>query len=125
MKSPYWSEELCFVTVPIKGEKRDLLHLIDEEIALANLSRKKIKRHRLALATKPYDVFFLCVVPSIHLDNCWNSTALKACREAQSHWVQVSSRKDERHLSMATRPTVQKTLRHFRLRSGRRARSTN
>lgn len=91
----YWSDELCFVSVPIKGEKREQLHLIDEEVAMAHLSNKKIKRHRLALATKPYDAFFLCMVPSTHLDNSWNSTALKACREAQSYWVQVSSRKDE------------------------------
>jgi hypothetical protein len=25
----YWSEDLCFVNVPIKGEKRDALHLIE------------------------------------------------------------------------------------------------
>ena len=91
----YWSDELCFVSVPIKGEKRDLLHLIDEDVAMAHLSSKKVKRHRLALATKPYDVLFLCVVPSINLDNSWNATALKACHEAQTHWVQVLSRKDE------------------------------
>jgi hypothetical protein len=24
----YWSDELCFVNVPIKGQKRDTLHLI-------------------------------------------------------------------------------------------------
>jgi hypothetical protein len=26
----YWSDELCFVSVPIKGQKHDTLHLIDE-----------------------------------------------------------------------------------------------
>src|SRR4051794_23382025 len=30
----YWSPELCFVAVPIKGAKRDTLHLIDEELAM-------------------------------------------------------------------------------------------
>src|SRR5689334_119592 len=30
----HWSPELCFVAVPIKGQKRDTLHLIDESIAM-------------------------------------------------------------------------------------------
>lgn len=46
----YWSDELCFVSVPIDGEKKDQLHLIDEEIAVRYLPSKKIKRFRLALA---------------------------------------------------------------------------
>src|SRR5262245_26906 len=29
----HWSGELCFVTVPIIGQKRDTLHLIVEELA--------------------------------------------------------------------------------------------
>src|SRR6266851_3322930 len=65
----YWSDELCFVSVPIINDKRDQLHLIDEEIAVRYLPAKKIKRFRLALATKPYDAHFLCQVPSINLDN--------------------------------------------------------
>src|SRR5258705_346911 len=65
----YWSDELCFVSVPIDGEKKDQLHLIDEEIAVRYLPSRKIKRCRLALATKPYDAFFLCQVPSVNLDN--------------------------------------------------------
>ena len=91
----YWSDELCFVSVPIIGEKKDQLHLIDEEIAVRYLPSRKIRRFRLALATKPYDAHFLCQVPSINLDNTWNSTALKACLQAKTHWVQVSSRKEE------------------------------
>src|SRR5258708_3350512 len=50
----YWSYELCFVNVPIINDKRDQLHLIDEEIAVMHLSSKRILRFRLALATKPY-----------------------------------------------------------------------
>jgi hypothetical protein len=93
----YWSDELCFVSVPIKGEKKELLHIIDEELALrSGISNKKIKRMRLALATKPYDSWFLCIVPSVHLDNQWNSDALKACHQATTHWTQVSSRKEEK-----------------------------
>ena len=30
----YWTPELCFVSVPVNGEKRDMLHLIDEDIAV-------------------------------------------------------------------------------------------
>ena len=69
----YWSPELCFVRVPIKGQNKDLLHLIDEDIAVANLSSGKILRFRLALATKPHDVFFLCHLPRTYLkipDGC-------------------------------------------------------
>ena len=73
--------ELCFVSVPIKGEKRDMLHLIDEEIAVQHLPAKKIKRQRLALASKPHDIFFLCIVPSQNLDNSWNATALRPARK--------------------------------------------
>src|SRR5262252_518506 len=32
-EAKYWSEELCFVNVPIKGQKNSTLHLIDEELA--------------------------------------------------------------------------------------------
>jgi hypothetical protein len=91
----YWSPELCFVNVPIKGQKRDTLHLIDEELALRFLSGKKILRQRLVLATKPYDVFFLCEVPTQNTDNPWNSSNLQACDQARTHWVWVTSRKAE------------------------------
>ena len=37
----HWSPELCFVSVPVHGEKRDILHLIDEEIAVAICRRRK------------------------------------------------------------------------------------
>jgi hypothetical protein len=43
----YWSCELCFVAVPIKGAKRDMLHVIDDDLAVMYLPAKKIKRHRL------------------------------------------------------------------------------
>ena len=91
----YWSPELCFVSVPIHGEKRDLLHLIDEELAMQYLSAKKIKRQRLALASKPNDSFFLCIIPSQNLDNPWNATALEACEIARTRWVEASSREQE------------------------------
>jgi hypothetical protein len=91
----YWSPELCFVNVPIQGMKRDTLHLIDEEIALQYLSSGKVLRFRLALATKPHDIFFLCHVPSQNVDNPWNVSTLDACEQAKSQWVEVISRKSE------------------------------
>jgi hypothetical protein len=91
----YWSPELCFVNVPIQGMKRDTLHIIDEDIALAYLEKGKILRWRLALATKPHDNFFLCHVPSQNVDNPWNMSNLHACEQAKSLWVQATSRKEE------------------------------
>ena len=46
-----------------------MLHVIDDDLAVQYLPGKKIKRHRLALACKPNDVFFFCIVPSQNLDN--------------------------------------------------------
>jgi hypothetical protein len=91
----YTSDELCFVNVPIQGVKRDTLHLIDEALALRYLDAGKILRFRLALATKPFNIFFLAHVPSQNLDNTWNESAFDACEQAKSLWVQVTSRKAE------------------------------
>ena len=91
----YWSHELCFVGVPIKGQKGDNLHLIDEELAMRYLPAARIKRFRLALATKPFDVFFLAQVPTQNLDNSWNYSARQACDQAKTLWTEVVSRKAE------------------------------
>jgi hypothetical protein len=91
----YWSYELCFVNVPIKGQKRDTLHLIDEDIAMHYLPSGRIMRFRLALATKPFDIFFLCHVPTRNEDNSWNATNVKGCEMAKTSWVQATSRKEE------------------------------
>jgi hypothetical protein len=94
-EAKYWSGELCFVNVPIKGQKRDTLHLIAEEIANKYLDQARVLRFRLALATKPNDVFFLCHVPTRNLDNPWNASNLEACERSKTGWAQVSSRKEE------------------------------
>ena len=91
----FWTPELCFVNVPTKGQKRDTFHLINEEFAVSYLVGGQIEQFRLALATKPFDAFFLCHVPSQNLDNEWNSSALIACEQAKSIWVQVTSRKGD------------------------------
>jgi hypothetical protein len=93
----FWTAPICLVSVPVKGQKKETLHLIDEDIAVANLPSKKIKRFRLALASKPFDVFFLCLVPCVNLDNKFNETALRGCEQAKVTWVEVVSRKDQGH----------------------------
>jgi hypothetical protein len=90
-----WTDELCFVNVPIKGAPRDTTHLILENLALEFLPSARIIRHRLALASKPLDRFFLNVVPSLNLDNPWNATNLQACEQAKESWTLATSRKDE------------------------------
>jgi hypothetical protein len=91
----YWSPELCFVNVPIKGAKRDTLHLIDEDLAMRYLPSGRVLRFRLAVATKPFNVFFLCHVPSRNEDNSWNQSNMVACETSKSLWVQATSRKEE------------------------------
>jgi hypothetical protein len=80
---------------PDQRPKRDTLHLIDEDLAMLYLPSGKIIRHRLALATKPYDVLFLCHVPTRNLDNSWNVANLQACEQAKRLWTSVVSRKEE------------------------------
>jgi hypothetical protein len=86
---------MCFVDVPIAGAKRNLLHVIDDDLAIKYLPAKKIKRFRLALASKPNNAFFWCRVPSRNLDNGFNADAIKACYMAQTKWVQALSRQAE------------------------------
>jgi hypothetical protein len=91
----YGSPELCFVNVPIPGQKRDTVHLITEELAQRFLPADVVKRHRLALASKPFDVFFLCTVPSQNLENDWNASNAKACEQAKTLWTKATSRRTE------------------------------
>ena len=91
----YWSSELCFVSVPIKGQKSDTLHLIVEELAMRFLPPARILRHRLALATKPNDRFFLAHIPTQNPDNGFNRTNVQGCEHAKTLWTQLISRKEE------------------------------
>ena len=91
----YWSVELCVVAVPVKGQRRDTLHLIEEELALQYLQPASIRRYKLALGANPDGGFFLCTVPTQNLDNVWNADNLKGCEEAKSRWTRLSSRRDE------------------------------
>jgi hypothetical protein len=91
----YWSPELCFVNVPVKGSKRDCLHLIEEDLAKRFLPIGKILRFRLALASKPDDVFFLCRVPTRNLENSWNRDSIAGCEQAKTRWTEATSRGEE------------------------------
>jgi hypothetical protein len=91
----FWSDELCFVNVPVKGQKKDTLHLITEDLALAYLPSALIQRFRLVLASKPQDVFFLCIVPTQNLDNQFNADSVAACERAKGEWIMVTSRREE------------------------------
>ena len=55
----------------------------------------RILRFRLALASKPHDVFFLCHVPSRNVDNTWVASNLRACEQAKTNWTQATSRREE------------------------------
>ena len=74
---------------------RSTLHLIDEDLALRFLEAGEIKRFRTALASKPNDVFFLCMIPTQNLDNSWNDTNLDGCDKAKALWTKAISRKGE------------------------------
>ena len=87
----YFTHEMCFVSVPIQGTKRDLLHVIEDDLAVQYLPAKKIKRHRLALGCKPNNSFFWVIVPSRNLDNAYNADVITACYKAQTHWIQAST----------------------------------
>jgi hypothetical protein len=54
-----------------------------------------ILRFRLALASKPWDTFFLCQVPTTNLDNTWNVSNVMACINAKERWVMATSRRGE------------------------------
>lgn len=93
----YWSPVCCFVNVPIKGQQRETLHLISEALVLQYLPSGRIEKFRLALASKPHDVFFLAHVPDPNQnpDNAWNATNLQGCIQAKQVWTQLTSRRDE------------------------------
>jgi hypothetical protein len=69
--------------------------MIVEDLALHFLPNGKILRFRLALATKPFDIFFLCEIPTRHEDNTWNQTNLHACEMAKTRWTQATSGKEK------------------------------
>ena len=49
----------------------------------------------VSVSTCDETVFFLCQVPSLNLDNDWNSSNLLACERAKTQWIEVTSLKGE------------------------------
>jgi hypothetical protein len=70
------------------------LHLITAELA-RKLPPGRVQKFRLALASKPHDVFFLAHVPSRNLDNEWNRTSLQGCEQAKALWTMVTSQREK------------------------------
>jgi hypothetical protein len=89
----YTSPELYFVPVPVPGQPRKVLHLIDENL-LGFLPRGRIRRFQLALAATAAGQFFLCEIPSRNLDNSWNKSNVEACGKARTQWTQATSQPD-------------------------------
>ena len=56
----HWTPELCFLNVPIKGVKRDTLHLIEEKVAMLYLpsarSCASVSRWRASPSTSSFFV---------------------------------------------------------------------
>ena len=96
MKIEYWSDDLCFVNVPVKGMKEGTAapYRRGDRPAIICHAGKPI-HYRLALATKPFDIFFLCHIPTRNLDNKYNATTLRACEQAKTMWVQLTSMKHQ------------------------------
>ena len=91
----YWSPELCFVNVPIKGEKRETLHLIDEELGIALSAERKNSALPLGAGDQAVRRLFSVSRADTNTDNPWNVSNLQACEQAKTFWVQATSRKDE------------------------------
>ena len=72
----YWSDEYCFVMVPVPGLKDSVLHLLASDLAETR-PPGSLQYFRLALATKPHNQFFLAHVPSRNLDNEWNRSRIQ------------------------------------------------
>jgi len=120
----YWTPELCFVSVPIKGNKRDTLHLIDDDLAVQYLPAKKIKRFRLALACKPHDVFFWCIVPSQNLDNPY-IMPMRSRPASGRRRIGLRRCRDDPRVPRATKSSSRKIRAPSPNRNGRRVRGTS
>ena len=108
-------------SVPIKGAKRDMLHVIDDDLAVQYLPAKKIKRHRLALACKPHDVFFFCIVPT--RTSTTPGTPTRSRPATRRRRIGFRRCRGGPRASKATRSSSRRIRTPFPSRNGRRARS--
>ena len=88
--------ELCFVSVPIKGEKRDMLHLIDEEIAVQYLPVEEDQAAATGAGVEAPRRFLLLhravAKPGQLVER---NGARRPARKPRRMWVQATSRKAE------------------------------
>ena len=122
----YWSTELCFVNVPIKGQKRDTLHLIDEDLAM-QLSAER-KNPALPLGARDQAPRRLLPVPRPERRTSttrWNDVQLAGVRAGQdSCGCRRPAAKARRRRGLQDRPMpATRTLSPSR--NGRRSRSTS
>ena len=120
----YWSPELCFVDVPIKGAEERHAAPDRRRTRAALPAGGKIKRFRLALATQAATTCSSSATcPSTNLDNSWNADQHRGLRAGQGALGQA----DQPHrmkassgykIDFAPRPATRS-----RTRTGRRSRS--
>jgi hypothetical protein len=92
----YWSVEVALIHVPTKGSKETTLHLILDSIVQkhSDVLRARVKYCRIALGSKPDNVFFLAMIPTRNLDNKYNAAAIRGAVQAKSGtWTILTSRK--------------------------------
>ena len=116
----YWSPELCFVSVPIKGQKHDTVHLIARVWQITPSAPRQNPpvppgaRHQAARR------ILLVPRPVANLDNVWNATNLQACEQAKTLWTQQP--REESRMSKATKSTWRVIKTPFPHQSGQRNR---
>ena len=119
----YWSPELCFVVVPIKGQKNDTLHLIDEELAVRHLPSARIQRSGWRWRRSP--MTYSSSPTSRHATPTTRGTRPTSRPASWQRRDGCRRRAVARRTSTATRSTFRETPRRSRNRSGRLSRSTN
>jgi hypothetical protein len=93
----WWSCELSFINVPVKGSK-GIVHLILDDLVNRHINRLrgKVQYRRLALATKPErGHLFLLSVPTRNLDNIYNQHAIDAIERAKTQYMMVTPYEDK------------------------------
>ena len=75
----YWSDELCFVSVPIVGQKKDTLHPDRRGYRYAIPAELAHPAVSAGARDQAQRLVFLCHVRSRNLDNQWNETSLDGC----------------------------------------------
>ena len=124
-EAEYWSAELCFVDVPIKGQKHNTLHLIDEDLALQYLRGRRnqaLPPRARGQAATTYSSF--ATSRRKIRDNSWNDDELGGVRKSQDA-LDARPPAGRRRASKATKSRSRATRTPSLRRTGRRNRSAN